>query len=64
MAQVLGDVHDGVQDLRGVWGVQGGLGPAGRELEAALEFELVVLLPPTHPDMGRWGGEGSEILLL
>ena len=55
MAQGLRDVHDGVQDLRGVGGVQGGLGPAGRQLEAALELELAVLLPPTHPDGG--GGE-------
>lgn len=48
MAEILGDVDDSVEDLRGVGGVQGGLGPAGRQLQPTLELELVAVVPHAH----------------
>ena len=44
MSEILGDVDDGVEYLRSVGGVQGGLGPTGRQLQPTLEFELVAVM--------------------
>ena len=58
MSECLGDVDNRVQDLRGVGGVEGRL-PTSGDLQATLELQFVVLLPPAHGGAGCRGGEGG-----